>query len=325
MALIQKFYNIETASNYIHPKYHQNIISEIIKKDIYPNNLIKIMIEQWEFDRETIQNMLLRTMIKIHAQQQTNLIQQWYNTGNTELLNNIEDSSHSDIIFYTIRNETKCVSNEMIQIMIKKLQTCNFTYNKLYPEIFRSLKTNAMIIITKNNTFITKVFIPLDKINVLHTEINNTIDNHNNYYKTKYLPEELDYYIEYGTNFININKFESIVNTLIKQIIETDNIGIVPTNIITKKVKVKPINKNQKDTELIMNIINELTKNVMDSTLTVFITEFITVCKNYMDIRNFMNVLKCLKNNGWDINDFNQSPNKQKLINDLYDICEQFE
>lgn len=134
MTFILHFYNnelIELIKPIIPIKFHQKIIDEIVKKKIYIDDHVKYMINVWKFDTPVIQNMLAQTMNKIHAEHQTNLIQQWYNTGNYELFNDIEEIHHKMIYMYTIRNESNRFSTEMIKFMNDNFDGTCFTPLKI--------------------------------------------------------------------------------------------------------------------------------------------------------------------------------------------------
>ena len=80
-----------------------------------------------------------------------------------------------------------------------------------------------------------------------------------------------------------------------------------------KEVEIKKLTS-----PLIEKLIANLTKNVMDSTITTFIQEFIKEAET--DTELLSKVIRTLHNHGWNGIEFGAPPNKQNIINALYDL-----
>lgn len=104
-----------------------------------------------------------------------------------------------------------------------------------------------------------------------------------------------------------------------KEVISTKDVDDI-TDTLKSMSFTKKSETSEKQVDYISQLVNDLTKNVMDSTITTFIQEFIANYEKNMDQKIFTIIIGCLQKNGWQNNGFDNPPNKQKIINDLCDI-----
>lgn len=152
-------------------KYHQIIFDEIVARKIYIDDHVKYMINKWNFDKNIMQNMLWKSINKIHAEQQSELIQKWYNTGNYELFNDIEEKYHKMICMYTLRNENKRFSIEMIKFINDNFNGSQIKINN---------KNNIYVKNSSHRILIELTTKLIDSINsnVMDSEINIIVKNY---------------------------------------------------------------------------------------------------------------------------------------------------
>lgn len=79
----------------------------------------------------------------------------------------------------------------------------------------------------------------------------------------------------------------------------------------------------KKDIDTIEQLVNDMTKNMMDSTITTFIQDFLSSSEKNMGKETYQKVLSVLSSNGWENNGFNSPPNKQNIINGFCELVEE--
>lgn len=124
-------------------------------------------------------------------------------------------------------------------------------------------------------------------------------------------------------NILSMKDMDDITDTL-KSISLNKDKKNKPTKSIQQEIDDDNKVLQEQFSNSISQLVNDLTKNVMDSTITKFIQDFIDNNEKITNKLIFSMILECLHKNGWhNSGGFDSPPNKQQLINDLCNLLEQ--